>query len=90
MERPRRRSLPASARAPATGANFRPQALLAAAYANTGNIKQAQAALQAMLKTVPGYTLAQLRAKDSGNPEYQRLAEMYWYGGLRKAGLAEK
>ena len=71
------------------GIDLLPQSLLAAAYANTGNTKQAQAALQAMLRTVPGYTVAQLRAKDSGNPEYQRLAEMYWYEGLRKAGLPD-
>ena len=64
---------------------------LAAAYANSGDIEHANDALTTVLKTVPGYTIAQLRAKRfSDHPEYQKLAEKYWYDGLRKAGLAEK
>ena len=71
--------------------DFMPHAFLAAAYANAGDIKQAQASLQAMRKTVPWHTVAQLRAKcDSNHPEYEKLVETYWYEGLRKAGLAEK
>jgi hypothetical protein len=32
-----------------------------------------------------------LKAKRySDHPEYQKIAERYWYDGLRKAGLAEK
>ena len=61
---------------------------LAAAYANAGDLPQARQALKAMLASVPGYTIAQLKSKRySDHPEYQRLAEKYWYDGLRKAGL---
>jgi adenylate cyclase len=71
--------------------DFIHHSFLAAAYANTGDIEHARVALRAMLETVPGYTIAQLKAKRySDHPEYQKLAERYWYDGLRKAGLAEK
>jgi class 3 adenylate cyclase/tetratricopeptide (TPR) repeat protein len=64
---------------------------LAAAYANKGDIAHARASLDAMLKLVPGYTVAQLKAKRySDHPDYQKLAEQYWYEGLRKAGLTER
>jgi tetratricopeptide (TPR) repeat protein len=64
---------------------------LAAAYANAGDMTHANAALKALLKTVPGSTIAQLRAsRHSDHPEYQKLAEQYWYDGLRKAGLPEE
>lgn len=64
---------------------------LAAAYANSGDIDHAHDALNTTLKTVPGYTIAQLRGKRfSDHPEYQKLADKYWYEGLRQAGLAEK
>jgi adenylate cyclase len=64
---------------------------LAAAYANAGDMVQAHAALKAMLKVVPGATIAALRAnRYSAHPEYQRLVEKYWYDGLRKAGLPEQ
>jgi len=44
-----------------------------------------------MRTIVPGYTVAQLKAKRySDHPEYQKIAERYWYDGLRKAGLLEQ
>jgi adenylate cyclase len=65
--------------------------VLAAAYANHGEMAKAVAAKVEALRTVPGLTITQLRAKrGSDNPEYLRLAEKYWYEGLRKAGLPEK
>lgn len=43
-----------------------------------------------VMRIVPGYTVAQLRAKRySDHPEYRRMAEKYWYEGLRKAGFPE-
>jgi adenylate cyclase len=64
---------------------------LAAAYANHGDMAKAAAAKADVLRTVPGYTIAQLRAKRySDNPEYLSLAEKYWYEGLRKAGFSEQ
>jgi adenylate cyclase len=64
---------------------------LAAAYANHGDMAKAASAKADALRTMPGYTIARLRAKRySEDPEYQRLAEKYWYEGLRKAGFPEK
>jgi adenylate cyclase len=64
---------------------------LAAAYANQGDMARAAAAKAEVLRTVPGLTIAQLRAKrHSDNPEYLKLAEKYWYDGLRKAGFPER
>ncbi len=61
---------------------------LAAAYANSGDTARARDALNTMLRTLPGYTITQPRAKRySDHPEYQKLAEQHWYAGLRKAGL---
>jgi TolB-like protein len=66
-------------------------ALLAAAYANNGDTEKAAVAKAEVLRTVPGFTISQLRAKRySDHPEYQKLAEKYWYAGLRKAGFPEK
>ena len=63
---------------------------LAAAYANHGDTEMASAAKGEILRTMPGYTIAQLRAKRySDHPEYVKLAEKYWYAGLRKAGIPE-
>ena len=71
--------------------DFIHDSFLAAAYANAGDLERAHAALQSMLKSLPGYTIAQLKSKRySDHPEYQKLAERYWYDGLRKAGLAER
>jgi tetratricopeptide (TPR) repeat protein len=64
---------------------------LAAAYANHGDMAKAASAKADALRTMPGYTIARLRAKRySEDPEYQRLAEKYWYEGLRKAGFPQK
>ena len=66
------------------------QLFLVAAYANHGDLQRAAAAKERVLRIVPGYTIAQLRAKGfSKVPEYVKLAEMYWYPGLRKAGIPE-
>lgn len=68
-----------------------PHMFLPAVYANAGDLPRARAALQALLQSSPNFTLAQLRAKRySEHPEYQKLAEKYWYEGLRKAGLPER
>ncbi len=65
-------------------------ALLAAAYANSGDVKQTRLTLQAMLKIAPGRTIAQLHAKrDSDHPEYLKLLQAHVYSGLRKASMAE-
>ena len=65
-------------------------ALLAAAYANSGDTEKAAAAKAEVLRLVPGFTVSQLRAKrHSDHPEYVKLAEKYWYAGLRKAGVPE-
>jgi tetratricopeptide (TPR) repeat protein len=64
---------------------------LAAAYANHGEMAKAAASKAEVLRTVPGLTIAQLRAKRrSDNPEYLKLAEKYWYDGLRNAGFPER
>jgi adenylate cyclase len=71
--------------------DVRPDLFLPAAYANAGDMAQASAALKTLLQSVPGYTVAQLKAKRySVHPEYQKIAEQYWYAGLRRAGLPEK
>jgi len=63
---------------------------MAAAYANNGDTEKAAASKAEVLRTVPGYTISQLRAKRySDHPEYVKLAEKYWYAGLRKAGFKE-
>jgi tetratricopeptide (TPR) repeat protein len=64
---------------------------LTAAYANRGDMDNAAGARNSLLRTVPGYTIAQLRAKRySDVPAYLRMAEANWYSGLRKAGIAER
>ena len=63
---------------------------IAAAYANHGDQEKAVAAKDELLRIAPGYTISQLRAKRySDHPDYQRLAEKYWYEGLRRAGIPE-
>ncbi len=64
--------------------------VLAAAYANQGNMTKAGAARAEVLRTVPGSTIAQLRDKSPGSPEAEKLAEKYLYKGLRKAGFPEQ
>jgi tetratricopeptide (TPR) repeat protein len=64
---------------------------LAAAYANRGDVGKATVAKDAILRTVPGYTIAQVRAKRySDVPEYLKMAEATWFAGLRKAGIPER
>jgi tetratricopeptide (TPR) repeat protein len=64
---------------------------LAAAYANHGDMAKAAAIREDVLRIVPGYTIAQLRAKRySDHPEYKRIARKYWYEGLRKAGFPDQ
>jgi len=78
-------------RASGLSVDFIHDSFLAAAYANAGDLEHARAALRSMLSIVPGYTIAQLKAKRySDHPEYQKTAELYWYDGLRKAGLPEQ
>jgi hypothetical protein len=43
--------------------DFIHESLLAAAYAHASDLERAHAALQAMLEVVPGYTIAQLKAR---------------------------
>ena len=64
---------------------------LAAAYANHGDLAKAAIIRADALRIVPGYTIAQLRAKRySEHPEYQRIAREYWHEGLHKAGFPEQ
>ena len=78
-------------RASGLSVDFIHHSFLAAAYANAGDLEHARAALHSMLTIVPGYTIAQLKAKRySDHPEYLKTAERYWYDGLRKAGLPEQ
>ena len=78
-------------KAAGTNSDWFVTSFLAAAYANRGDIDKAVAAKNEMLRTVPGYTIAQLRAKHySDVPEYVKMAEDTWYAGLRKAGIPEK
>jgi serine/threonine protein kinase len=64
---------------------------LAAAYANRGDMRKAIAAKDAILRVVPGYTIAQLRDKHySQEPAYLKMVEATWYEGLHKAGIPEQ
>jgi adenylate cyclase len=64
---------------------------LLAAYANSGQTAKADAVKSEILRDVPTYSIAQLRAKRySDHPDYLALAERNWYAGLRKAGIPEQ
>ena len=64
---------------------------LAAAYGHRGETEKAAAAKAEVLRLVPGYSIARLKANGySLNPAFIRLAEEHFYSGLRKAGLPEK
>lgn len=64
---------------------------LAAAHANLGELEQARASLAVVDRVSPGHTIARLRSyRYAAHPEYQRLADLHYYSGLRKAGMAEK
>ncbi len=66
------------------------RALLAAAYANKGEQDRAADAGAEVLRSKPWFTIAQLRANEEPvHPEYLKLAEAFWYKGLRKAGIPE-
>ena len=77
-------------KAAAFGGWWLTQTFLVAAYANHGDMAKAAAAKAEMLRAIPGYTVAQARAYDEPlHPEYAKLAEKYYYEGLRKAGIPE-
>lgn len=63
--------------------------VLAALYANQGDMAKAAAAKADVLRIVPDLTIA-LAKEFSNNPEYVKLAANSLYGGLRKAGFLEK
>ena len=64
---------------------------LAAAYAQQGDTARAAAEREEVLRHVPGYTIAVLKAKEySVNPDYVRLVEESVYPALLKAGFPEK
>jgi adenylate cyclase len=65
------------------------QAYLVAAFANQGDVERAAAAVRALEKGAPGYTIARAK-RYSEVPEYLELAEKHWFSGLRKAGIPEK
>jgi serine/threonine protein kinase/tetratricopeptide (TPR) repeat protein/TolB-like protein len=78
-------------KAAGTNSDWFVTSFLVAVYANRGDMDKAIAAKNEILRTVPGYTIAQLRAKHySDVPEYVKMAEATWYAGLRKAGIPEK
>jgi class 3 adenylate cyclase/TolB-like protein len=66
------------------------QVMLAAAYANHGDVPKGAAAKADVLRASPEFTIALARQQHVNDPEYVRLAEKYLYGGLRKAGFAEQ
>lgn len=64
---------------------------LVAAYAGAGETAKMNDARAQLLRTVPGYTIDQLRAKRySDHPDYMALAERNWYPALRRAGIPER
>jgi len=69
---------------------FAVQLMLAAAYANRGDMAKAAAAKAEALRYTPGFTIALAKQQHGNNPEYVSLAEKYLYGGLRKAGFPER
>lgn len=64
--------------------------MLTAAYANRGDMDKAAAAKAEVRRTVPGVTIAELKAKDPASAEGKALAERHFYAGLRKAGIPER
>jgi class 3 adenylate cyclase/tetratricopeptide (TPR) repeat protein len=63
---------------------------LAAAYANLGETDKAEAAKAEVRRRQPELTIAAIRNGDSLHPDYVRLANQYYYSGLRKAGFPEQ
>lgn len=73
------------------GLDFDIAYFLAAAYAQTGATARAREETAKILRVSPGFSIAGLRAKRySTHPDYMKLAEEYWYSGLRKAGIPEQ
>ena len=66
------------------------QLMLAAAYADRGDMAKAAAAKAEVLRYSPGFTIALAKQQYGNGSEYLRLAEKYLYGGLRKAGFPEQ
>ena len=61
-----------------------------AACAQLGEVEKATAALDAVLRALPGLTIAMHRWRNRlAHPDWFRLAERHLYPGLRKAGLPE-
>jgi hypothetical protein len=62
---------------------------LASARAQLGDIEGARTSLGVVDRMSPGQTIDRLR-RQWPHPEYQRLAEVGFYPGLRQAGLPER
>ena len=78
-------------KASVTYGNLLYYANLTASYANAGDIPHAQGAVRTMMDRAPGASIERVRAKASStHPDFQRLAELHLYSGLRKAGLREQ
>ena len=69
---------------------FDVQVMLAAAYADRGEMAKAAAAKADVLRYSPGFTIALAKQPHVNDPEYVKLADEYLYGGLRKAGFPEQ
>jgi tetratricopeptide (TPR) repeat protein len=66
-------------------------ALLAAAYANAGETARATGAREALLRRMPGFTIAMFKARRySEQPAFLNNVEAHFYSGLRKAGIPEQ
>jgi hypothetical protein len=67
------------------------QVLLAAAYANKGELQKAAAARAQLDKLLPGYSIAVSKSRRySTEPAFLQQAEQHLHAGLRKAGVPEK
>jgi hypothetical protein len=69
---------------------YEDQVFLAAAYAQVGELRQARALRDAVLRSVPGFTIAMHRSRSKSlEPAYLELVETHVYAGLRKADFPE-
>ena len=65
--------------------------LLAAAYAQVGQLDRAAVEKNRLLALRPWFSIADAKANDvSDNPTYLQQTELHFYAGLRKAGVPEK
>ena len=64
-------------------------AFLVAAFANKGDMERAVSAARALQQGAPGYTIARAK-RYSEVPEFVKLAEEYWFAGMRKAGVPDE